>query len=70
MSIEQQVQFSFVCHIRWECLRRPTNLLMGSGSSHIRGTEMNPDKHLRDLLLEKTSEVQRLKSENERYAKL
>ena len=43
---------------------------MGSGTSHKRDAEMNPDKHLRDLLLEKTSEVQRLKSENERYAKV
>ena len=43
--------------------------LMGSGVSHKKSTAMNTtssDKHLRDLLLEKTSEIQRLKSEIDR----
>ena len=40
---------------------------MGSGVSHLKTTAMSSDKHLRDLLLEKTSEIQRLKSDNERY---
>lgn len=44
---------------------------MGSGASHKRNTAMtaataSSDKHLRGLLLEKTAEVQRLKSEIDR----
>ena len=54
-----QVSLKAVLHVQW----------MGSGVSHKKGTAMNTtssDKHLRDLLLEKTSEIQRLKSDIDR----
>ena len=51
------------------CVGYAPIFLMGSGASHKRSTAMtttSSDKHLRDLLLEKTSEIQRLKSEIDR----
>jgi cGMP-dependent protein kinase len=43
---------------------------MGSGASHNSTKVMSGDRHLRDLLLQKTSEIQRLRSDNERLKKL